>query len=259
MAKCPPLLFVKIFSVLAIKVFCQDLSLFDALDELQDKTPTMKPNPGATGGGAGGAGGGSPGDGMKTVTNMPARPKGRLTLSDDLNILDALDEMEDETPTMKPNPGPTRGGTGGAGGGRSEDGMKTITKAPVRPKPKPAADDFDLSDALDPKNDIVEKGKSERGGQFTDDDLSSITNGGGYAPDKGRGEGRSSTVDSADGATSDTTMESGTIAGIVSALAMTLLGAAGSYISYQKKRLCFSVQESLNAAYVKGENPEDVV
>nr|XP_023697506.1 CD99 antigen-like protein 2 isoform X3 [Paramormyrops kingsleyae] len=240
MAKCPPLLFVKIFSVLAIKVFCQDLSLFDALDELQDKTPTMKPNPGATGGGAGGAGGGSPGDGMKTVTNMPARPKGRLT-------------------TMKPNPGPTRGGTGGAGGGRSEDGMKTITKAPVRPKPKPAADDFDLSDALDPKNDIVEKGKSERGGQFTDDDLSSITNGGGYAPDKGRGEGRSSTVDSADGATSDTTMESGTIAGIVSALAMTLLGAAGSYISYQKKRLCFSVQESLNAAYVKGENPEDVV
>nr|XP_023697507.1 CD99 antigen-like protein 2 isoform X4 [Paramormyrops kingsleyae] len=223
MAKCPPLLFVKIFSVLAIKVFCQDLSLFDALDELQDKTPTMKPNPGATGGGAGGAGGGSPGA------------------------------------TMKPNPGPTRGGTGGAGGGRSEDGMKTITKAPVRPKPKPAADDFDLSDALDPKNDIVEKGKSERGGQFTDDDLSSITNGGGYAPDKGRGEGRSSTVDSADGATSDTTMESGTIAGIVSALAMTLLGAAGSYISYQKKRLCFSVQESLNAAYVKGENPEDVV
>ncbi|XP_072562728.1 CD99 antigen-like protein 2 isoform X2 [Paramormyrops kingsleyae] len=233
MAKCPPLLFVTIFSVLAIKVFCQDLSLFDALDELPDKTPTMKPNPGATGGGAGGAGGGSPGDGMKTVTNMPARPKGRLT-------------------TMKPNPGPTRGG---AGGGRSEDGMKTITKAPVRPKPKPAADDFDLSDALDPKNDIVEKGKSERGGQFTDDDLSSITNGGGYAPDKGRGEGRSSTVDSAD----DTTMESGTIAGIVSALAMTLLGAAGSYISYQKKRLCFSVQESLNAAYVKGENPEDVV
>ncbi|XP_072562729.1 CD99 antigen-like protein 2 isoform X3 [Paramormyrops kingsleyae] len=216
MAKCPPLLFVTIFSVLAIKVFCQDLSLFDALDELPDKTPTMKPNPGATGGGAGGAGGGSPGA------------------------------------TMKPNPGPTRGG---AGGGRSEDGMKTITKAPVRPKPKPAADDFDLSDALDPKNDIVEKGKSERGGQFTDDDLSSITNGGGYAPDKGRGEGRSSTVDSAD----DTTMESGTIAGIVSALAMTLLGAAGSYISYQKKRLCFSVQESLNAAYVKGENPEDVV
>uniref|UniRef100_A0A3B3T659 CD99 molecule-like 2 n=1 Tax=Paramormyrops kingsleyae TaxID=1676925 RepID=A0A3B3T659_9TELE len=212
MAKCPPLLFVKIFSVLAIKVFCQDLSLFDALDELQDKTPTMKPNPGATGGGAGGAGGGSPGA------------------------------------TMKPNPGPTRGGTGGAGGGRSEDGMKTITKAPVRPKPKPAADDFDLSDALDPKNDIVEKGKSERGGQFTDDDLSSITNGGGYAPDKGRGEGRSSTVDSADGATSDTTMESGTIAGIVSALAMTLLGAAGSYISYQKKRLCFSVQ---------GESPSD--
>ncbi|XP_048851089.1 CD99 antigen-like protein 2 isoform X2 [Brienomyrus brachyistius] len=227
MAKCPPLLFVTIFSVLAIKVFCQELDLLDAFDDIVDKTSTMKPNPGATGGGAGGGAGGAGG-----------RSPGA---------------------TMKPNPGPTRGGTGGAGGGRSGDGMKTITKAPVRPKPKPAADGFDLSDALDPKNDIGEKRKNDRGGQFTDDDLSSIADGGGYVPDNGRAGGRPSTVDSADDATSDTTMESGTIAGIVSALAMTIVGAAGSYISYQKKRLCFSVQENLNAAYMKGENPEDVV
>ncbi|XP_048851087.1 CD99 antigen-like protein 2 isoform X1 [Brienomyrus brachyistius] len=246
MAKCPPLLFVTIFSVLAIKVFCQELDLLDAFDDIVDKTSTMKPNPGATGGGAGGGAGGAGG-------RSPGAP------SEDLNIWDALDEMEDETPTMKPNPGPTRGGTGGAGGGRSGDGMKTITKAPVRPKPKPAADGFDLSDALDPKNDIGEKRKNDRGGQFTDDDLSSIADGGGYVPDNGRAGGRPSTVDSADDATSDTTMESGTIAGIVSALAMTIVGAAGSYISYQKKRLCFSVQENLNAAYMKGENPEDVV
>lgn len=34
----------------------------------------------------------------------------------------------------------------------------------------------------------------------------------------------------------------GTIAGIVSAVAMALVGAISSYISYQKKKLCFSIQ-----------------
>lgn len=83
--------------------------------------------------------------------------------------------------------------------------------------------------------------------------------------------------------------ETGTIAGIVSAVAMALVGAVSSYISYQKKKFCFSIQrkneqlalscqingcfrlfwrtspspffftESLNADMVKAENPEAVV
>lgn len=40
----------------------------------------------------------------------------------------------------------------------------------------------------------------------------------------------------------ETTAEVGTIAGIVSAVAMALVGAVSSYISYQKKKFCFSIQ-----------------
>lgn len=40
----------------------------------------------------------------------------------------------------------------------------------------------------------------------------------------------------------ETTAEVGTIAGIVSAVAMALVGAVSSYISYQKKKLCFGIQ-----------------
>lgn len=36
--------------------------------------------------------------------------------------------------------------------------------------------------------------------------------------------------------------ETGTIAGVASALAMALVGAISSYISYQQKKFCFSIQ-----------------
>uniref|UniRef100_A0A8C2Y4M7 CD99 antigen-like protein 2 n=1 Tax=Coturnix japonica TaxID=93934 RepID=A0A8C2Y4M7_COTJA len=57
----------------------------------------------------------------------------------------------------------------------------------------------------------------------------------------------------------DNRVETGTIAGIASALAMALVGAVSSYISYQQKKFCFSIQQGLNAEYVKGENMEAVV
>ncbi|XP_036380702.1 CD99 antigen-like protein 2 isoform X2 [Megalops cyprinoides] len=137
------------------------------------------------------------------------------------------------------------------------------TKAPAKPKPKPkpqpAADDFDLSDALDPKNDLPGKDKGNRGGgQFSDSDLLDIAEGGAYTPDKGKG-GRGGPAIPADNADYDTNAEVGTIAGVASAVAMALVGAVSSYISYQKKKFCFSVQQSLNSGYVKGENPEGVV
>ncbi|XP_016077442.1 PREDICTED: CD99 antigen-like protein 2 [Miniopterus natalensis] len=51
----------------------------------------------------------------------------------------------------------------------------------------------------------------------------------------------------------------GTIAGVASALAMALIGAVTSYISYQQKKFCFFIQQGLNADYAKGENLETVV
>lgn len=39
-----------------------------------------------------------------------------------------------------------------------------------------------------------------------------------------------------------TVAETGTIAGIASGLAMALIGAVSSYISYQQKKFCFSIQ-----------------
>lgn len=42
--------------------------------------------------------------------------------------------------------------------------------------------------------------------------------------------------------TGSSTVETGTIAGIASALAMALVGAVSSYISYQQKKFCFSIQ-----------------
>lgn len=42
--------------------------------------------------------------------------------------------------------------------------------------------------------------------------------------------------------------EAGTIAGVASALAMALIGAVSSYISYQQKKFCFSIQRKCSRA-----------
>ncbi|XP_049683799.1 CD99 antigen-like protein 2 [Accipiter gentilis] len=138
----------------------------------------------------------------------------------------------------------------------------TTTKQPktTRPPPRhnPAKDpmDFDLADALDDKNDGKDAGRPDvrPGAAFSDDDLASIVDGG-YSPDKKKGAGGSTEGDYGGG----TVAETGTIAGIASALAMALIGAVSSYISYQQKKFCFSIQQGLNAEYVKGENMEAVV
>ncbi|CAN9509762.1 unnamed protein product [Ophioblennius macclurei] len=132
------------------------------------------------------------------------------------------------------------------------------TKAPAKPKPKQAADEFDLADALDPKNDLDRK--KGQGGGFSDSDLFDVGEDDSYKPDKGKG-GRPSADDRINqhDDNGETTAEVGTIAGIVSAVAMALVGAISSYISYQKKKLCFSIQQSLNTDMVKAENPDAVV
>ncbi|XP_037335062.2 CD99 antigen-like protein 2 [Pungitius pungitius] len=187
-------------------------------------------------------------------------------LSQELDLSDALDPV---TPT--PKPAAPAGGTGG--GFNLEDSLdlvhpttkappKVKPKAPVNPESKPAADDFKLSDALDSNNDIGIKDKNKgQGGGFSDDDLFDVSKDDTYNPDKGKGgrpTGGKDKLDEYDD-NAETTAEVGTIAGIVSAVAMALVGAISSYISYQKKKLCFSLQQSLNTDMVKAENPEAVV
>ncbi|XP_022347090.1 CD99 antigen-like protein 2 isoform X2 [Enhydra lutris kenyoni] len=110
----------------------------------------------------------------------------------------------------------------------------TTTKRPgtTRAPPKPAGSAFDLADALDDPHDGRRKPSTGGGG-----------------------DGRYGSDDSESGVSA----EAGTIAGVASALAMALIGAVSSYISYQQKKFCFSIQQGLNADYVKGENLEAVV
>lgn len=205
-------------------------------------------------------------------------------LSQDFDLADALDgDKDDSKSSVTPSPKPA---APAGGPGREldlEDFFKddspttttttkappkvvpklpTGTKAPVKPKPKPAADEFDLADALDPNNDIGGKDKNKgQGGGFSDSDLIDVGKDDTYKPDKGKGgrpSGDSDLINQYDD-NNETTAEVGTIAGIVSAVAMALVGAISSYISYQKKKLCFGIQQSLNADMVKAENPEAVV
>ncbi|XP_052026099.1 CD99 antigen-like protein 2 [Apodemus sylvaticus] len=129
------------------------------------------------------------------------------------------------------------------------------TKAPSNPM---ELGGFDLEDALDDRNDLDGPKKPSAGeaGGLSDKDLEDILGGGGYKPDKNKGGGG---YGSDDDPGSGISTETGTIAGVASALAMALIGAVSSYISYQQKKFCFSIQQGLSADYVKGENLEAVV
>uniref|UniRef100_A0A8C5SBL9 CD99 antigen-like protein 2 n=1 Tax=Laticauda laticaudata TaxID=8630 RepID=A0A8C5SBL9_LATLA len=173
----------------------------------------------------------------------------------------SLDSLGDFVTTKRPTHKPPRKTSVDTDDGRWNIPHTTTTKQPktTKPPPKniPGKDpmDFDLSDALDNQNDRHPGGgppKGNPGGGISDDDLIGIVDEGGYQPDKKKGD---SDNDYNNGAL----VETGTIAGIVSGLAMALIGAVSSYISYQQKKFCFSIQQGLNAEYVKGENMEAVV
>ncbi|XP_035531102.1 CD99 antigen-like protein 2 [Morone saxatilis] len=201
-----------------------------------------------------------------------------VVLSQDLDLADALDGDDDsKKSTPSPKPAAPAGGTGGEldladffdspTTTTTKAPTKVVpkvpvgTKSPFKPNPKPAADDFDLADALDPNNDIGGKDKNKGQGGFSDSDLIDVSKDHTYKPDKGKGghpSGDNDRINQYDD-NNETTAEVGTIAGIASAVAMALVGAVSSYISYQKKKLCFGIQQSLNADMVKAENPEAVV
>ncbi|XP_049561000.1 CD99 antigen-like protein 2 isoform X3 [Orcinus orca] len=165
------------------------------------------------------------------ATRAPAKPAGS-----EFDLADALDDQDHGH--RKPS----------AGGGERWDRVTTTTRrpgatrAPAKPAGPPDEKDFDLADALDDRNDQDHGHRKPSAGGGGD---------GQYGSEDDSGSGMSA--------------ETGTIAGVASALAMALIGAVSSYISYQQKKFCFSIQhaaegqEGLSADYVKGENPEAVV
>ncbi|XP_016328650.1 CD99 antigen-like protein 2 isoform X3 [Sinocyclocheilus anshuiensis] len=236
-----------VFSLLVVKGVSQDLDLADAFDEDEPTAPPPKVDPA---GGAGGAGEVKPSlKPVKPTVKEPAKPKPKQTEETFTDLFDATIR-----PGLLPRTPPS----------------PLQTSVPPR-KAQSDFGDLDLEDALNPDNDIRGKGKdSGKGGsQFSDDDLVDVGSDNSYKPDKGKG-GRGgssggssdrnggSDLDPADDSY-DTMAETGTIAGIVSAVAMALVGAVSSYISYQKKKLCFSIQQSLNADMVKADAPDAVV
>ncbi|XP_073918530.1 CD99 antigen-like protein 2 isoform X4 [Castor canadensis] len=189
------------------------------------------------------------------TTRAPAHPAGPTEVND-FDLTDALGDRDDGR--KKPSAG---------GRERWDHVTTTTTRRPgtTRAPANPDVNDFDLADALDDRNDQDDgrrKPSAGGGGGFSDKDLEDIVGGGGYKPDKNKGDGG---YGSSDDPGSGMSAETGTIAGVASALAMALIGAVSSYISYQQKKFCFSIQhaaegqEGLNADYVKGENLEAVV
>ncbi|XP_045557493.1 CD99 antigen-like protein 2 isoform X3 [Salmo salar] len=234
MKKCSAWSLFLVLSLLTVKALSQNSDGFDLSDAVDDVSiaPAATPKP-VEGAGA-----------DEKITPTKAPPKAPAT----------------KAPPQKPKPDEIQADSD-FGPSLRPGLLPLATKGPrTPPKPQPASDEFDLGDALDPNNDIggKDKNKGQSGGSFSDDDLLDVGKDDTYNPDKGKGGhggGQSATDDN----NLDTMAETGTIAGIISAIGLALVGAVTSYVSYQKKKFCFSIQQSLNADLVKTDNPDAVV
>ncbi|CAN9497483.1 unnamed protein product [Ophioblennius macclurei] len=181
------------------------------------------------------------------------------------DLSDAFDDLDPVPTPAKPKADKPKEG-GGDFGFDLEDALKPDSgKKPADNPPKSGGSDteLDLFDALGPDDHPKpdkpavkppNSGGGGGGGTLSDDDLLVLTGGGGggggggnYEPDGGRpaGGGGNTNYDSYDhhgGADEPQEAGSGPIAGIVSAVGVALLGAASSYVAYQKKKLCFKLQ-----------------
>ncbi|XP_065597340.1 CD99 antigen isoform X2 [Cyrtonyx montezumae] len=154
--------------------------------------------------------------------------------------------------------------------------VRGATVKPVSPQKPPSSDydGFNLEDAFLPssKPDLPAKPKDSDNprpatpekprdsGGFDDSDLF-----GGDSPREGGGGGSSSggtgERDSVSNKGGDGEASQGAIAGIVSAVAATAIGAVSSFIAYQKKKLCFkqSDEENVNMDSHRGAQSEPPV
>ncbi|KAM8722797.1 CD99 molecule isoform 1-T1 [Acanthopagrus schlegelii] len=183
------------------------------------------------------------------------------TLTQDFDLSDALDDSVPPTPAKpKEQPKPPKQPDGGFGLDLEDAFGPDPTPKPDKPAVKPpksrgGGDGFDLEDAFGPdptpKPDqpaVKPPSSGGGGGSFDDSDLFDIGGGGEYKPDPGSpgsnpsGGGGDPGYDPNGGADQPQEAGSGQIAGIASAIGVALLGAASSYIAYQKKKLCFKLQ-----------------
>ncbi|XP_072361985.1 CD99 antigen-like protein 2 isoform X12 [Scyliorhinus torazame] len=124
---------------------------------------------------------------------------------------------------------------------------RKTTKSPKTPKKPQKGNSDDPSVPGSKRNGKPKGGKKTGAADLSDKDLEDLLDGG-YKPD-GKKQGDNIPSDDQD----QVAMPETTIAGIASAVAAALLGVVSSYIAYQKKQLCFKIQEGFN---VKGENAE---
>ncbi|XP_059832721.1 CD99 antigen-like protein 2 isoform X2 [Hypanus sabinus] len=219
---------------------------------------------------------------LRPTPEKPRNPSGGAGTGN-FNIEDMLDF---NTPTDKQTTKPPKRVTttkapkkgGGDGDIGQSDFLQTTksphktTKAPNTTKKTPKKGtsdpslDFDLADALDDSNDNGKGGKGDSdhprhprpkgnnpgSSTFSNQELENVLKNSDYSPDKKKSDGPSSPSNDED----QVALPETTIAGIASAVAAALLGAVSSYIAYQKKKLCFKMQGSLNQPYVKGESAE---
>ncbi|XP_075581036.1 CD99 antigen-like isoform X2 [Pelecanus crispus] len=147
--------------------------------------------------------------------------------SDDFSLLDALENTKEPPLSQKPSPPD------------SDD-----------PKPGPPANPRDTDN---PKQGPP--AHPEDTGNFDDSDLN-----GGSLP-KGGDDSRGSNGQKGPGPNSGEDASQGAIAGIVSAVVATVIGAVSSFIAYQKKKLCFkqSDEENVNMESHRGAQSEPPV
>ncbi|XP_028995338.1 CD99 molecule isoform X2 [Betta splendens] len=186
---------------------------------------------------------------------------GTLT-QEGFDLSDALGDA-DPTPAKPAKPQEPKSPEKPKGGGELDLLDAFGPAAPTLKPKKPSSGDsggFNLNDALgpdtNPKPDkpVINPPKSgEGGGNFGDSDLDDVT-GGDYKPDRTGGRAVDPGYDPQGGADHPQETGSGPIAGIVSAIGVALVGAASSYMAYQKKKLCFKLQGGADPESGKGQH-----
>ncbi|XP_041278088.1 CD99 antigen isoform X1 [Onychostruthus taczanowskii] len=144
------------------------------------------------------------------------------------------------------------------------------TKKPLVTQKTPSSDDFDLSDAFDfgdpkphpPANprdtDKPKQDQPKDSDKFDDSDLwdGSLPKGG--SDGSGSNERKGPTPKSGE----EGEASQGVIAGIISAVGATVVASVGSFIAYQKKKLCFKQsadEENVNMDSHRGAQSEPPV
>ncbi|XP_064357220.1 CD99 antigen isoform X2 [Dromaius novaehollandiae] len=152
-----------------------------------------------------------------------------------------------------------------------EDALGPTMKPPASHKPPPHDDDFNLEDALQPGDpnrdppahpgdtDNPKQGPPAHPRDTGGIDDSDLYNGG--LPRGRDGGGSDGRKDSNPNNGGESEASQGAIAGIISAVAATVIGAVSSFVAYQKKKLCFkqSDQENVNMESHHGAQSEPPV